>query len=108
MPAPATSAPIDHAEDTLVGLAARYLVLEGQNRALDPVAHFHLSNGSWVERVNWWANPGFSGWDRSLALMANYRYRLESIEENHDSYGSSGQISTSSAVDRLLADRRPD
>src|ERR1700731_2700100 len=41
--------------DPLIRLCARYLLREktSSGRALDPVAHFHLSNGARVERLNW-------------------------------------------------------
>jgi malonyl-CoA decarboxylase len=39
-------------------LAARYLVRIQlkKGRVLDPVAHFHLSNGARVERINWYGD----------------------------------------------------
>ena len=41
--------------EPLLRLCARYLVRERapSGRTLDPVAHFHLSNGARVERLNW-------------------------------------------------------
>ncbi len=47
------------AEPVLVRLCARYLLVESNHRkrARDPVAHFHLSNGARVERINHWATP---------------------------------------------------
>ena len=45
-------------EPVLTAACARYLLNEGapkpiRSRARDPVAHFHLSNGARVERLNW-------------------------------------------------------
>src|SRR5262249_980809 len=43
------------AEPVLLRLCARYLLMEASGtgkRARDPVAHFHLSNGARVERLN--------------------------------------------------------
>jgi malonyl-CoA decarboxylase len=86
----------------LLRLAARYLTVERRGqRALDPVANFHLSNGSRVEHINWWANPGASGWDRGLTMMVNYRYVPDDIESNHDGYVNSGIIPMSSMVEKL-------
>ncbi|MFN7305382.1 MAG: malonyl-CoA decarboxylase domain-containing protein, partial [Acetobacteraceae bacterium] len=49
----------------LIRLGARYLVKEAPHgkpgRALDPVAHFHLSNGARVERLNWRADVSENG-----------------------------------------------
>jgi len=58
-------------------LCARYLTQErGRgNRALDPVAHFHLSNGARVERLNWQADLSPKGKRQSAGMMVNYLYR---------------------------------
>ena len=57
----------------LTRLAARYLTQEkkGRNgRAYDPVAHFHLSNGARVERLNWLADTSARGsrWNSSIPM----------------------------------------
>ncbi len=102
-PLPQSSALVEPARTTLSRLAARYLTVERRDdRALDPVANFHLSNGSRIERINWWANPSRAGWQQSFALMVNYRYRPEWIEANHDAYESEGVIMTSPDVAKLL------
>ena len=62
-------------EAVLVRLAARYLMVEARGkRALDPVAHFHLSNGARVERVMMGADIGGKGVRDSATLMVNYLY----------------------------------
>jgi len=89
----------------LVRLCARYL-LEARRpdgRARDPVAHFHLSNGARVERINWLADPSPNGLRQSLGLMVNYRYRLDEIEENHEAYASGQPVRAASAVRSLAA-----
>jgi malonyl-CoA decarboxylase len=102
-PKPQSSTFIEPARSALLRLAARYLTVERrEKKALDPVANFHLSNGSRVERINWWANPSFAGWQQSLGLMVNYRYRPEWIEANHDAYEGEGVIMTSAEVAKLL------
>ncbi len=86
----------------LMRLCASYLVDQRRgSRALDAVAHFHLSNGARVEQLNWRANPGQSGWMRGLGMMVNYRYLLKTIEANHDSYISESTIDRSSEVEKL-------
>jgi malonyl-CoA decarboxylase len=88
----------------LVRLCARYLVNEkGRgDRALDPVAHFHLTNGARVERINWLGDTSERGMRASAGLMVNYLYELGRIEENHERYTGEGGVTASSAVTRLL------
>ncbi|MCG5239048.1 malonyl-CoA decarboxylase [Azospirillum doebereinerae] len=72
-----------------------------QARALDPVAHFHLTNGARMERLNWLADRSRKGLKQSMGLMINYRYRLGEIDANHESYSGDGRIITSSAIRSL-------
>ncbi|MBI1244399.1 MAG: malonyl-CoA decarboxylase [Alphaproteobacteria bacterium] len=85
-------------------LCARYLVeaKRPDGRALDPVAHFHLSNGARVERLNWRADASAKGIRQSAGLMVNYLYRLGDIETNHEAYAADGKVAMSSAVKSLL------
>jgi len=96
---------LEAARPALTRLAADYVINQskGMNRALDPVTHFHLSNGARAERLNWLANPTDVGWERGLAMMINYRYELKSIESNHDRYTSEGTVNASDAMTKLLA-----
>lgn len=90
-------------QPVLLRLAAVYLARTTRGaRAFDPVAHFHLSNGARIERLNWWANPSQTGWERGLCIMVNYRYVLKDIESDHDAYIGTGQIKTSDDVGKLL------
>lgn len=85
----------------LMRLCTRYLSEEkgrGGQRALDPVAHFHLSNGSRMERLNWLGDTSPKGLKQSGGLMINYLYNLGKIEDNHEAYTSSGEIAMSSSV----------
>lgn len=88
----------------LLQLCAHYLLREkGRgDRARDPVANFHLTNGARVERLNWMGDPSPRGMAQSFGLMVNYLYRLERIEEHHEAYTGGGKVSASSAVTRLL------
>jgi len=91
--------------DAFLALAARYLSKEQRKgRALDPVAHFHLSNGARIERLHWWANPVDAGWERSVGMMVNYYYELRSIESNRDRYVQGGVIAASDTIKRLATD----
>ncbi|PWC33308.1 malonyl-CoA decarboxylase [Azospirillum sp. TSO35-2] len=70
-------------------------------RALDPVAHFHLTNGARMERLNWLADRSTKGLKQACGMMINYRYRLGEIDANHEAYTGEGRIITSSAVRSL-------
>lgn len=100
---------LERLRPVLAHLAARYVSSARPDaRAVDPVAHFHLSNGARVERLNWMANPSPTGWERSLGLMVNYRYDLSTIEENHDAYVGSGRITLGDDVRDLVEARSTD
>lgn len=91
-------------EPILMRLCTRYLLKEKgrAGRAMDPVAHFHLTNGALVERLCWKGNASVPGMQRSYGLMVNYLYRLDKIEENHEAYTGDGKIKASTNVSRLL------
>jgi malonyl-CoA decarboxylase len=89
--------------EPLLRLCARYLTREWarSGRALDPVAHFHLSNGARVERLNWLGDISEKGLEQSAGIMVNYVYRLADIEANHEAYRGEGRVATSTAVRNL-------
>src|SRR5712691_6767922 len=89
--------------DPLLRLGARYLLHAHapSGRALDPVGHFHLSNGARVERLNWLGDVSEKGLQQSAGLMVNYLYRLADIETIHEAYRGEGQVAASSAVRSL-------
>lgn len=88
----------------LTKLCARYILREKnrRGRAADPVAHFHLTNGALVERLNWLADASPQGLAQSAGMMVNYLYNLSRIEANHERYTGDGKVSASGAVNRLL------
>ena len=88
----------------LMRLCARYLLQEKRDdgAALDPVAHFHLSNGASIERLNWLGDSSPKGLGQSAAIMVNYLYKLDDIGDNHEAYTSEGKIAASSSVRSLL------
>jgi malonyl-CoA decarboxylase len=90
-------------EPLLLRLGSRYLVQarEGK-RAHDRVAHFHLSNGARIERLNWLADTSLRGLALSAGLMVNYRYKLDDIEKNHEAYTGKGRVSVAPGVKKLL------
>lgn len=85
-------------------LCAHYLVNEkrSRGRALDPVAHFHLTNGARVGRLNWLADLSGNGLSQSAGIMVNYLYELDWIESNHEAYTGDATVTASAAVNRLL------
>ncbi|MCX7684825.1 MAG: malonyl-CoA decarboxylase [Acetobacteraceae bacterium] len=93
------------AEPVLTRLCARYLLRESDprrpGRARDPVAHFHLSNGARVERLNWRGDTSEKGWRESLGLMVNYLYDPARIEDYHEDYAGEGGRAAASALRRL-------
>src|SRR5436190_12169844 len=86
--------------EPLLRLAARYLLhaRTPSGRALDPVAHFHLSNGARVEQLDWLGDRSPKGLQQSAGLMVNYLYRLGDIEANHEAYRDEGRVAASSTV----------
>ena len=90
-------------ESALMGLCARYLLTaKNGKRTLDRVAHFHLSNGARIERINWAADLSENGIDQSAGMMVNYLYNLPDIEKNHEAYTGQGEITASSSVRKHL------
>jgi malonyl-CoA decarboxylase len=57
----------------LLRLGAQYLAKEERDpgTALDPVAHFHLTNGARIERLNWMGDRSPKGLKQSAGLMVN-------------------------------------
>lgn len=91
-------------EPVLTRLCVRYLLMERneRGRSRDPVAHFHLTNGARVERVNWLADTSSQGLSQSCGMMVNYLYNLDRIEANHERYTGDGKVAASTAVNRIL------
>ena len=90
--------------EPLIRLCARYLLRERtpSGRALDPVAHFHLSNGARVEQLNWLADVSEKGLQQSAGIMVNYLYRLADIAANHEAYRGEGRVAASAAIRNLV------
>jgi len=88
----------------LMRLGARYLASERREdgRALDPVAHFHLSNGASIEQLDWLADRSEKGLSQSYGMMVNYRYRQAEIEANHEAYSGEGKVVAATQVKALL------
>jgi malonyl-CoA decarboxylase len=93
-------------------IAARYLTLEkrppredgGTPTALNPVAHFHLTNGARIERLNWLGDTSDNGFKQAYGMMVNYLYKLNEIERNHEIYSEQGKAVLSSVVRAIVKD----
>jgi malonyl-CoA decarboxylase len=96
---------VEALEPVLAHLATGYLLYqrrEATGTALDPVAHFHLSNGARVERINWLGDQSPKGFEQSAGIMVNYLYDKTQIEANHEDYVSGSEIPASSTLRNLL------
>ena len=71
------------------------------------MAQFHFSNGARLESINPFANMRPYGLHDSFGVMANYRYLPDELEENHERFIGSGELSVSSSLaheQRLVAE----
>jgi malonyl-CoA decarboxylase len=95
--------------EPLSRLCAHYLVEAKRSggKALDSVAHFHLSNGARLERLNWLADTSAKGLRESAGMMANYLYQPDRIDHNQETYASLGHIDASPAISAMLERPRP-
>ena len=50
------------------------------------MARFHLGNGAILERINFLGDKSDKALKTAAGLMVNYKYNLESIEQNHEEY----------------------
>ncbi|MEO6986472.1 MAG: malonyl-CoA decarboxylase family protein [Paralcaligenes sp.] len=72
----------DVVQRTGLKLAAHYLTSMKNGQLIDPVARFHLGNGARIERINWAADCSPKGLQQSCAIMTNYLYNLDDLDEN--------------------------
>jgi malonyl-CoA decarboxylase len=95
-----------HANDLmkreLTQRCAHYLLhAKRDNEPADSVARFHLANGAHLERLNWMADTSPAGLHRSFGLMANYVYRPDDLERNHEAYAREYRVIASRTIERL-------
>ncbi|CAM9604381.1 unnamed protein product [Pylaiella littoralis] len=90
------------AESALTRLAARYLLRETvRGKIPDPVGNFHVSNGAYVERLNWMGDLSSRGIENSFGVMVNYVYDPLEIESNNRRYLVEGEVPASDEVRKL-------
>uniref|UniRef100_A0A8C4U939 Malonyl-CoA decarboxylase, mitochondrial n=1 Tax=Falco tinnunculus TaxID=100819 RepID=A0A8C4U939_FALTI len=88
----------------LMRLCAWYLYGEKhRGYALNPVANFHLQNGSVMWRINWMADTSPRGIAASCGMMVNYRYFLEDTASNSAAYLGTKRIKASEQVLSLVS-----
>ena len=93
--------------DELMRLCAFYLTQAKHGHApFDSVARFHLANGAGLERLNWLADTSESGIRRSFGMMANYVYRVNDLERNHESFARDYKVVASRQIERLARQSR--
>ena len=92
--------PVEHKKVLTAPLRRLALVYLTQLRGKqhDPVAAFHFSNGARLESINAFANLRQYGLRDSFGVMVNYRYIPEQLEENHERFVRSGEISVASGL----------
>jgi malonyl-CoA decarboxylase len=91
------------AEPVVLRLCARYLLAESRGeRALDPVAHFHMANGARLERLNLCGDVSEKGVREGATVMVNYLYDPAKIEQWHEDYAGQGRRNASTAVRRMV------
>jgi malonyl-CoA decarboxylase len=92
-------------ESELTARCAEYLLhAKRADRApADSVARFHLANGARLERINWLGDESATGMRRSFGLTANYAYRLEELEQNHEAYAREFRVVAAPAVVRMAS-----
>ncbi len=90
----------DILQPLLERLCGHYLLDQKRrgHQSLDPVAHFHLSNGARIEQLNWLADRSERGLRRSAGLMVNYLYDLDQIGSNSENYSADGTIAASDSI----------
>ena len=77
-----------------------YLTQQVHSRAGDSVARFHLANGAKLHGINWAADLSKKGLTQSSAIMVNYLYELDAVEDNHEKFIKKSVVYTKS-LERL-------
>lgn len=89
----------------LIDLCSHYLArVKMHGKPADPVARFHLSNGAFIERLNWLGDVSANGLRLSAGMMVNYLYEPSQIVHNHEKYVMDGVVAMSDEVAAILGD----
>ena len=80
----------DHATDdekkALLHLCFVYLTQLIHTPWGDSVGRFHMANGAKLHNINWAADLSKKGLAQSSAIMVNYLYELDKVEDNHEKF----------------------
>lgn len=88
--------------EPLLRAAATYLLhAKRSKKPLDSVARFHLGNGARIEQLNWLADTSEKGLQQSWAIMVNYLYDPDRLEDNLEAFERDGVIDAASAIRKL-------
>lgn len=88
--------------EPLLRAAATYLLhAKRHKKPLDPVARFHLGNGARVEQLNWLADTSDKGLHQSWAIMVNYLYDPDRLEDNLEAFEREGSIDAASSIRKI-------
>ncbi|XP_046368962.1 malonyl-CoA decarboxylase, mitochondrial-like isoform X1 [Haliotis rufescens] len=99
---------LDIIKAPLMRLCAQYLYVEKRRGyALNPVATFHLKNGAVMWRLNWLADASMRGLTQSCGMMINYRYFLDTTDENSQKYLENHTIAASQQIIDLASGVTP-
>ena len=92
-----------HLRVTLSRLAGYYLLREKQRgNTLDPVAHFHVTNGAVVWGLRWGGLRSKEMMEQSLGLMVNYLYDAESPDRAAQYASDEKTVTVGAAVANLV------
>lgn len=87
--------------EALLTLASFYLARETTTARGNPVARFHLGNGSRLERLNWGGDRSRKGLRQALSLMVNYLYDLRHVEDHHERFVQGEVVASRRILQRL-------
>jgi malonyl-CoA decarboxylase len=89
----------DHVVARIAGrlALANLLHVNVRGHIADSVAHFHLSNGARLERINPDGDLSLKGRE-SHGVMVNYVYEPQRLEINHERYVRSGHVATAASL----------
>ena len=71
----------------------------------DPVARFHLGNGAIIDGIHFLADESKKGISQSAGLMVNYKYDLNKIEQNHESFFNDSKVVFSDIFKSKLSEK---
>ena len=94
--------------DTLKTIITKHILQQNKERktggSINRVAHFHLGNGAELNDIQILAD--FGRMHQSYGCMVNYRYRLQTVEDNIVTYSTQQKIALSETVGKFAQPSR--